>query len=197
MEITARSLATMLHGMGFGALFLLAFSGAFFELARSGQGPGSPASLLDGVERTTTPSNEQAVRTYLVLMTVLAWLTVLTGAYMIYPWYRAVAPPGTADLSAYPQLLLKSNPSTIGWHSLGMEWKEHVAWLAPIAITAVTAIYLHYGQQLRRHTALRRAILTFVGVAFFAAAVAGFFGAMINKYAPVQGGHLYQLLHGA
>lgn len=184
MEITARSLATMLHGMGFGALFLLAFSGAFFELARSGQG-------------STTPANERAVRAYLVLMTVLAWLTVLTGAYMVYPWYRAVAPPGTADLSAYPQLLLKSHPNTIGWHSLGMEWKEHVAWLAPIAITAVTAVYLHYGQQLRRHTSLRRAILTFVGVAFFAAVVAGFFGAMINKYAPIQGGHLFQLLHGA
>ena len=38
MEITLRSLVTMVHGMGFGALFLLAFSGAFFELPRTGQG---------------------------------------------------------------------------------------------------------------------------------------------------------------
>lgn len=136
-------------------------------------------------------------RIYLLVMTLLAWLTVLSGAYIIYPWYRAIAPPGTVDLSAYPQLFLKAHPNTIGWHSLGMEWKEHVAWLAPIAITMVTAVYCHYGHQLRYYRALRRAVLTFVAIAFFAAAVAGFSGAMINKVAPVQGGHLFHLLHGA
>lgn len=180
MEITARSLFTLLHGMGFGALFLLAFSGAFVELLRAGQG-------------SAAPSSDRATRTYLLIMAVLAWLTVLSGAYIIYPWYRAVAPAGTADLSAYPQLLLKSHPTTIGWHSLGMEWKEHVAWIAPIAVTALAAIYIHYGAQLRTHTALRRAAITFVSIAFFAAAIAGFFGAMINKYAPIQGGHLFHL----
>jgi hypothetical protein len=183
MEITLRSVLTIIHGMGFGALFLLAFSGAFFELARVGQG-------------SAAPSNERAVRVYLVAMTILAWVTVLTGAYIIYPWYRAVAPPG-ADLSSYPQALLKSHPNTIGWHSLGMEWKEHVAWIAPIAITMVTGVFFHYGRQLRNHVALRRSVLVFVAVAFFAAAIAGFSGAMINKYAPVQGGHLFHLLRGA
>jgi hypothetical protein len=184
LEITLRSLVTMLHGMGFGALFLLAFSGAFFEFVRIGQ--GSPA-----------PSGERAERIYLLTMTLLAWLTVLSGAYIIYPWYRAVAPSGMVDLSAYPQLFLKAHANTIGWHAFGMEWKEHIAWLAPIAITMVTAVYFHYGHQLRSHIALRRAILAFVAIAFFAAAVAGFSGAMINKYAPVQGGHLFHLLHGA
>ena len=184
MDITFRSLITILHGMGFGALFLLAFSGAFFELIRIGQG-------------STAPAGERAMRIYLLTMTLLAWLTVLSGAYIIYPWYRAIAPPGAADLSAYPQLFLKSHLNTVGWHSLGMEWKEHVAWLAPIAITMVTAVYFHYGHQLRQHPPLRRAVLTFVALAFFAAAVAGFSGAMINKYAPIQGGHLFHLLHGA
>jgi hypothetical protein len=184
MEITARSLLTILHGMGFGALFLLAFSGALVELLRT-----APAS--------TASSTERAVRVYLIVMTALAWLTVLSGAYIIYPWYRAVAPPGTADLSAFPQALLKSHPNTIGWHSFGMEWKEHIAWLAPISITMVTAVFIHYGHQLRSHIAIRRAVLAFVAVAFFAAAIAGFSGAMINKYAPVQGGHLFHLFHGA
>jgi hypothetical protein len=184
MEITLRSLLTILHGMGFGALFLLAFSGAFVELVRLGQG-------------NTAPLNQNLLRVYLIVMTILAWLTVLSGAYIIYPWYRAVAPPGTADLSAFPQALLKSHPNTIGWHSFGMEWKEHVAWLAPISITTVTAVFIHYGHQLRSHIAIRRAVLAFVAVAFFAAAVAGFSGAMINKYAPVQGGHLFHLFQGA
>jgi len=34
MEITVRSLWTMIHGMGFGALYLLACSGALVELYR-------------------------------------------------------------------------------------------------------------------------------------------------------------------
>jgi hypothetical protein len=183
MEITLRSVLTILHGMGFGALFLLAFSGAILELLRIGQG-------------SAAPSNERAIRIYLLAMTILAWLTVLTGAYIIYPWYRGVAPAGAVDLSSYPQVFLKSHPNTIGWHSLGMEWKEHVAWLAPISITMVTALFFHYGRQLRNHLALRRAALVFVTIAFFAAAAAGFSGAMINKYAPVQGGHVFHLRHG-
>jgi hypothetical protein len=35
LEITTRDLVTVLHGMGFGALFMLAFSGAIAELCRS------------------------------------------------------------------------------------------------------------------------------------------------------------------
>ena len=35
------------------------------------------------------------------VMAVLAWLAVLTGAYIIYPWYRAVPPAGTADLAGF------------------------------------------------------------------------------------------------
>ena len=34
MEITTRDLLTVMHGMGFGALFMLAFSGALAELYR-------------------------------------------------------------------------------------------------------------------------------------------------------------------
>jgi len=34
MEITARGLWTLLHGMGFGALYLLACSGALIEIYR-------------------------------------------------------------------------------------------------------------------------------------------------------------------
>ena len=184
MEITFRSLVTIFHGMGFGALFLLAFSGVMFELGRAEQGRAAPAS-------------ERPMRIYLVTMTLLAWLTVLSGAYIIYPWYRAVAPAGTANLSAYPQLFLKESPETIGWHSFFMEWKEHIAWLAPISITMIAAIYIHYGHQLRSQRALRRAVLAFVAIAFFAAAIAGFSGAMIDKYAPVHGGHLFHLYHGA
>jgi hypothetical protein len=121
---------------------------------------------------------------------------VLTGAYVIYPWYRAAAPPGTVDFSAFPQRLLMSSPHTIGWHSLGMEWKEHVAWFAPISITLVAFVFIQYGRDLKNHRHLRSAVLCFALASFVAAGIAGFFGAMINKYAPVQGGHTIQLSQG-
>jgi len=184
MEITTRSLWTMIHGMGFGALYLLACSGALLELYRLTT-PSKPVE--------STPGRERFLKAYLITMVALAWAAVLSGAYVIYPWYRAAPPPRTADLAMFPQRLLMSSPSTIGWHSLGMEWKEHIAWLAPISITMVAFVFIRYGRDLKNHRQLRAAVLGFTLVSFFAAGVAGFFGAMINKYAPVQGGHTIQL----
>ncbi len=112
MEITTRGLWTTIHGMGFGVLYLMACSGAIMGLYRSVVSPASSDAA---------PREERFLKAYLIAMTVLAWGAVLTGAYVVYPWYRALPPPGTGDLSMYPQRLLMSNASMIGWHSLGME----------------------------------------------------------------------------
>jgi uncharacterized membrane protein len=96
----------------------------------------------------------------------------------------------------FPQHLLMSSPTTIGWHSLGMEWKEHVAWFAPISITMVAFVLIRYGRDLKNHRQLRAAVLSFAVVSFVSAGIAGFFGAMISKYAPVQGGPTIQLSRG-
>jgi hypothetical protein len=187
MEITARALWTLIHGLGFGALYLLACSGALVELYRFTTSSGSPES---------TPGQERFLKIYLLTMVVLAWAAVLTGAYVIYPWYRAAPPAGTTDLSMFPQRLLMSGRTTIGWHALGMEWKEHVAWFAPISITMVAFVFIRYGRGLKNHPQLRAAVLSFAVASFVAAGIAGFFGAMINKYAPVQGGATIQLSQG-
>src|SRR3984885_470705 len=120
MEITARALWTLIHGLGFGALYLLACSGVLVELYRFTTSSTQPES---------TPGQVRFLKIYLLTMVALAWAAVLTGAYVIYPWYRAVPPPGTTDLAMFPQRLLMSSSTTSSWHSLGMEWKEHVAWL--------------------------------------------------------------------
>ena len=187
MEITVRSLWTLIHGMGFGALFLLACSGALVELYSftTSSAPSEPAS-----------GREHFLHVYLIAMVVLAWAAVLTGTYIIYPWYRATPPPGMADLSMFPQRLLMSNPNCIGWHSLGMEWKEHVAWFTPVSITMVAFVFIRYGRDLKNHKQLRAAALCFTLASFLAAGIAGFFGAMINKYAPIKGGHTIQLSKG-
>lgn len=141
MEITARSLWTLIHGMGFGTLYLLACSGALVELHRRHFAHTGSAALSDG----------PFLKIYLLCMSLLAWFAVLTGTYVVYPWYRATPPAGTAALGGYPQRLLMAHASTIGWHTIGMEWKEHVAWLVPITITMAAAVVARYGSDLRNH----------------------------------------------
>lgn len=186
MEITTRDLWTVVHGMGFGALFMLAFSGALAEFYRM-TAPNAPGVSSD---------REQALfKLYLGTMVFMAWGAVLTGAYLVYPWYRASAPAG-ADLADYPKYLLTSSKTTSAWHNVGMEWKEHVAWLAPISMTMVAYVFLRYGPALSRFRELRLATLVFVLAAFIATGVAGGFGAFLNKYAPVRGGAVIHILNG-
>jgi hypothetical protein len=94
MEITARALWTLIHGLGFGALYLLACSGALVELYRftTSSAPSEP-----------TATQERFLKVYLLAMVVFAWAAVLTGAYVIYPWYRAAPPSGAADLSIFSE----------------------------------------------------------------------------------------------
>jgi len=129
-------------------------------------------------------------------MVTLGWAAVLSGAYIIYPWYRAVAPPG-ADLALFPKALLTAHSSTAGWHTIGMEWKEHVAWIAPMAATMVAFVLLKHRAAWNGHRQVRTTVLGFAAAAFLAAAIAGGWGAMINKKAPVQGGLTYQILGSA
>ncbi len=185
MEITFRDAVTMLHGMGFGALLLLAFSGAV---------AGLYSTSIAG--HHWTDKERRLASAYLVAMAALAWITVLAGAYLVYPWYRAVAPPGTVDLSGYPKQLLMSRPSTSGWHDVGMEWKEHVAWFAPVTLTAVAAIFIRYGAELSRFRGVRNAVMALAVTAFVTTAIAGAFGAMLNKFAPVRGGAAIVIMKG-
>jgi|SRR5665213_4274318 len=185
MEITTHDLLTVIHGMGFGALFILAFPVALVELYRLSSSHWASAPSL---------TEQRVARVCLFTLIILGWSAVLLGAYVIYPWYRAVAPIGTTDLAAYPQRLLMSSPKTTGWHDLGMEWKEHVAWFAPIAITMVTYVFMKYGSSLYKQRQIRSAVLAFAIVAFVAAGIAGAFGAFLNKYAPVRGGTVITLM---
>jgi len=171
-----REVWSLIHGLVFGALFLLAFAGGLAELW------SFRADLL-----TASGAEERLRRLVLgtCLMAVVAWLTVLTGTYIVYPWYRA-SPPPRADLTLYPRSYLLSRPELRMWHTFGMEWKEHVGWVAPILATAVTYVVLRYRVRLAHDNTLRRALIVLFSLAFLAAAVAGLLGAMITKAAPVR-----------
>jgi hypothetical protein len=187
MEITTHDLMTALHGMGFGALFMLAFSGALVELYRT-SAPGAPSEM--------SMRAQSLLGLYLAAMVILAWLTVFSGTYIIYPWYRAVPPAGVTDLADYPRRLLLSSGKTSEWHNVGMEWKEHAAWLAPIAMTMVAYVTMKYGRAIIQHRNMRIAVLAFAVAAFVATGIAGAFGAFLNKYAPIRGGDVIILMQG-
>lgn len=110
MSFTAREWWGLVHGMGFGALFLLAFAGGLAGLYSL-----RPALL------TTTGIVERTRRLQIgvVAMAVAAWGTVITGTWVVYPWYREKVPTS-------PRSLLLADSSTKGWHEFGMEWKEHL-----------------------------------------------------------------------
>lgn len=177
MELSNRETWAALHGMFFGAIFLLAFAGGLAGLWSLRPEWVTVNGLRERMLR---------LKVGVVTMAVVAWVTVITGTWIVYPWYRAKPPQGVTDLTAYPRSYLLATPGKEEWHKFGMEWKEHVAWIAPILATAVAFIVLYYGKQLIVDKKLRYASIALFVLSFAAAGVAGGLGAFITKAAPIR-----------
>jgi hypothetical protein len=167
---------TVVHGMVFGSIFLLGFSAGFVALF--------------SLRTEWTTAEGQAVRarrlpTYAWIMAGSLWLTVVSGALMVYPTYRAPPPEGTSDLTEHPQSFLLATPELEVWHEFGMEWKEHIAWLSAILGTVAAFIVTRYRHQLAEDTQIRKAAIRLFCLAFVAAGIAGLMGALIYKAAPI------------
>jgi hypothetical protein len=169
MNLTDRETWTLIHGMVFGAVFLLAFAGGLEALYSLRPRESTAGAIVDRVRRLKIGA---------VSMAVAAWGTVITGTWVVYPWYRE-------DIPDSPRSLLLADPDLEEWHHFGMEWKEHIAWISPVLATVVAFIVLYYGTNLARHDRVRRTTLTLFVLAFVIAAIAGLFGALITKAAPV------------
>ena len=166
MSLTDREFWAVIHGLVLGTLFLLAFSGGFVGIY----------SLRERL--LTTEGVQERLPRMLVggwAMAIVAWLTVITGTWIVYPWYRAMPPEGTTDLTAFPRSLLLSDPATSAWHTFAME----------MLATSVAFVILYYGLQLARRGEWRWPLLAYFTLAFGAAGVAGAFGAFITKAAPI------------
>jgi len=174
--LTDRELWAVIHGLFLGGIFLLSFTGGIVGLHSLKERYLTPAGVAERTPRLLIGG---------VVLAIVAWLTVLTGTFVVYPWYRAVPPEGTTDLAAFPKSLLLSDSTTAAWHTFAMEWKEHIAWMAPFLATTVAFVILYYGIQLIRRQEMRRPLMGAFALAFSAAAVAGIFGAFITKAAPI------------
>lgn len=187
MELTSRETWAVIHGLILGVIFLLSYAGALAGLWSFRPG----LITTEGIKERITRLNVG-----LGVMAASAWATVITGTWIVYPWYRAklagaayekcaelVRPGGECS----PRDFLLSNVSgeTAAWHDFGMEWKEHVAWAAPILATSAFLLMVYYGPRVIARPWLRMAIIVMLVGAFAAAVVAGAFGAFINKVAPI------------
>lgn len=168
MSISNREFWTLIHGMVLGTAFLLAFAGGLAGLWSLRPGLITEQGLVERTRRLVLGT---------WAMAVAAWLTVITGTFIVYPWYRAEPDGAKYELIA--------EEATAGWHEFGMEWKEHIAWISPFLATAVAVAVSYYGAKLIKEQGIRKALIVMFCAAFVIAAIAGALGALITKAAPV------------
>lgn len=165
----------LLAHIAVGVLFLHAFAGGIATLVNS------------STIRLKETRLKQVLRAWsTVIMAVFVWLAVVSGTWLVYPGYRAAPPEGATDLAEYPKAALLASGDLGFWHDFAMEWKEHVAWLAPFLSTAVAFVVIRYAPLVTRDARLRRALSQLFTIAALAAVVAAVLGAAINKVAPNQ-----------
>jgi hypothetical protein len=169
--------------MGFGALFLLAFAGGIAGLYSLRK------ELL-----TENGINERLVRLRwgTVIMALCVWATVIVGTFVVYPWYRAKPTDGidttvqSEELSQYPRYWILASEETAQYHEFGMEFKEHVTWIAPFLATVVAYAVFRYQKELAVNSQVRWMIVAFFVLSFAVAGIGGALGALITKAAPVM-----------
>jgi hypothetical protein len=187
VRLTNRETWTLIHGLILGTLFLLAFAGGLAGLWSLRTEYVTPAGVSERLRRLKIGTTAMAI---------VAWATVITGTWIVYPWYReALAGEDLAGCAGVqvptdgcsPRDFLLSNVSgqTEDWHTFGMEWKEHIAWISPMLATLAAFLVFYYGPALARNRSARLLVLVVFTGAFAAAAIAGLFGALITKAAPI------------
>jgi hypothetical protein len=189
MELTNREFWGVIHGLVLGSLFLLAFAGGLAELYGLRRHWNTEEGIVARVRRLTIGY---------WAMAVVAWATVLTGTWVVYPWYReSLAGDDFAGCSGLtlpdpekcsPRDFLRSNVSgdTESWHTFAFEWKEHIAWIAPMLATSAAVVIAVYRSRLADAPRTRTIAITMFVMAFATAAVAGVLGALVTKVAPVK-----------
>jgi hypothetical protein len=140
MDLTTWETWGFVHGTALFALLLLTFVWGLVELRRLRPKTETPSRLRTSARRIGIGVNSMAA---------IAWITVITGTWLVYPWYRERVPTS-------PRLVLLFDPSTEFWHAFGMEWKEHVGWLSPMLATVVGFIVIYYGAALAETAGCRR-----------------------------------------
>jgi hypothetical protein len=109
MHLTDKEWWGLIHGMGFGRLFLLAFAGALASLYSLRPGLVTARGVVERMRR---------LKIGVTAMTVAASGTVLTGRIIVYPWYRDPSGPVPAQVDrtcGHPPVV---PDDAVGWSPL-------------------------------------------------------------------------------
>jgi hypothetical protein len=177
-----RGLLTMLHGLvlsGGALLLLIVALFACWAFAGPGQLTVAPSQRV-----TVPPRHAASLRWLLIVGTLLLWLTVISGTYVIFPLYRAPAPEGITVLTEYPRALLMAGDDTRWLHAFGMEIKEHVPWIAAMLSTALVVV-ARRNHDLLAQPEWRRLTMTLLVVVVLLVTGAALLGTFVNKVAPL------------
>jgi hypothetical protein len=170
LHLSNREVWALVHGLLIGGPFLLAFSGGLAAL----HGLRGEYLTQEGIRERV-----RQLRIGATAMAVLAWATVLTGTWVLLPWYRE-------DSTESPQSVLLSDPDTRLWHEFADVWKTHIAHMAPILATSAAALVLYYGPSLARDRTARTVVLALLLGAFAVAGVAAVIGSLVTRAAPIR-----------
>ena len=170
MHLTNREIWALVHGLLIGGSFLLAFTGGLVALA----GLRSDYLTAKGIRDRVVQ-----LRIGVCVMAVMAWVIVLSGIWVLLPWYREETPDS-------PRSILLSDPSTRQWHEFADVWKTHVAFMAPILATAAAALVVYYGRTLAHDRVARNLVLAVLLGAFAVASVAAVLGTLVTRAAPIR-----------
>jgi uncharacterized membrane protein len=176
MLFSADSIWTMLHGIVLGGGALMGLAVVLFCLRFMASAPGSEA----------TPRQSGSVATLTVIVSVLLWLTVIGGTYIVFPPYRATPPEGTVDLTEYPRSFLLGNPDTAWLHAFAMETKEHVPWMVAMLATAAAFVAVRNRSRLLNDPRIRGIVTALTLLCFVLAAYVALLGVFVNKVAPLD-----------
>jgi hypothetical protein len=170
LRLTDREILALVHGLVIGGPFLLAFTGGLVALHGLRAEYLTPEGIRERVAQ---------LRVGATAMAVLAWATVMTGTWVLLPWYRE-------DSLDSPRSVLLSDPDTRLWHEFADVWKTHVAYMAPIFATSAAALVLYYGPSLARDRSARNVVLALFLGAFAVAGVAALVGSLVTRVAPIR-----------
>jgi hypothetical protein len=168
MNLTTMGWWTVLHGFVLGVAFLVAFGGGVMNLGTLGH-DWAPEEFAKVLRR---------LKIYVWIVALSTWLMVITGTYISYVPYRAAGP-------ASPKSKVLAAADTAWLHNFAMEWKEHIAWAAPLLATAVLFIVISYGAGLAARSDLRRASMVLLVLSFVASIVGSVLGFLIYKAVPI------------
>lgn len=83
MNFTSRETWTLIHGMILGTIFILSFALGFVALWSLRPELLTKQGVSERIHR---------MKIGVTFMAVTAWLTVITGTWIVHPWYRAAGP---------------------------------------------------------------------------------------------------------